>query len=159
MNRRGVLRWVVRGIGAATAAVLAVPAVATLFSPVWRYRRAPLWQPVGGLDDFPVQAVEKAVVSVPPEEARPRTLAAKGVFVWRPDEQEVVVFSRNCTDLSCPVTWDPGSGWFFCPCHGGIFNEQGEPMAGPPPVPLYRYDARVQNGVLEIDLHSVPPMS
>jgi menaquinol-cytochrome c reductase iron-sulfur subunit len=88
-----------------------------------------------------------------------RSLGEKGVFVWRASEEEVVVFSRNCTDLSCPVTWDPGSNWFYCPCHGGIFAQDGTNVAGPPTRPLYRYANRVQNGVLEIDLLSLPPMT
>ena len=32
-------------------------------------------------------------------------------------------------------------------------------MAGPPNKPLYRYANRVRDGVLEIDLFSLPPMT
>lgn len=90
-----------------------------------------------------------------------RSLDEKGVYVWRKSEKEadVVVFSRNCTDLSCPVKFDEGSECFYCPCHGGIFDKQGIPLAGPPSVPLYRYANRVRGGVLEIDLNSLPPMT
>lgn len=158
MNRRKLLLWVVRGIGAGTAAIVGIPAVATLLSPVIRYRRQERWQPVGAVEDFVVNSVEKVAVEIPDGD-RPRSLRHKAVFVWRRSEEEIVVYSRNCTDLSCPVTWDAGSGWFFCPCHGGIFNREGEPVAGPPSVPLYRYRTRRRNGMLEIDLNSLPPMT
>lgn len=158
MNRRKLLLWVVRGIGAGTAAIVGVPAVATLLSPVIRQRRQERWQPVGPVDAFVVNSVEKVAVDIPNAE-RPRSLRHKAVFVWRRSEDDIVVYSRNCTDLSCPVTWDEGSGWFFCPCHGGIFNREGEPMAGPPSVPLYRYRTRRRDGMLEIDLNSLPPMT
>lgn len=158
MNRRRILTWVVRGIGLGTAVVVGLPAVASLLSPGIRYRRTELWRPLGPIDRFPVNSVEKALVDVN-EDDRPRTLRYKSVFVWRRAADEVVVYSRNCTDLSCPVTWDAGSGWFFCPCHGGIFDQEGQVMAGPPSMPLLRYRSRVHQGVLEIDLHSLPPMT
>lgn len=158
MKRRHALQWVVRGMGTATAAVVGVPVIATLLSPVLHARRQAVWQSLGPTDQFAVNSVEKVVVDVP-DAAQPRTLRSRSVFVWRPSEQEIVVYSRNCTDLSCPVTWDAGSGWFFCPCHGGIFNQEGEPVAGPPNLPLFRYRTRVRGGNLEIDLHSLPPMT
>lgn len=158
MDRRSVLLWVVRGIGLSTVVVVGVPAIATLLSPAVRRRREEVWQPIGRVDDFVVNSVEKVQVDLDGVE-RPRTLRYKSVFVWRPSEEEIVVYSRNCTDLSCPVTWDEGSEWFFCPCHGGIFNREGQPVAGPPSMPLFRYRTRVRDGVLEIDLHSLPPMT
>jgi hypothetical protein len=75
-------------------------------------------------------------------EGEPRPLSRQGVYVWRPTDEEVVVFSRSCTDLGCPVIWDGGSQCFFCPCHGGIFARDGRRMAGPPDRELYRYANR-----------------
>ncbi|MEX0741662.1 MAG: hypothetical protein WD079_02620, partial [Phycisphaeraceae bacterium] len=89
------------------AAIVGVPAIATLISPAVRARREPMWQTLGSLNAFPVNSVEKAIVDIPDGD-RPRTLRRKAVFVWRRSVEEVVVYSRNCTDLSCPVTWDAG---------------------------------------------------
>lgn len=158
MNRRTFLSWLAAAGGAAFAGVLAIPAAITALSPVTRRKRDGSWVPVGSLGEFPVGEMSKAVVPVPREDWA-ESLREKGVFVWRPSAEETVVFSRNCTDLSCPVNWDPGSGWFFCPCHGGIFAEDGRNMAGPPDRPLYRYANRVHDGMLEIDLNSLPPMT
>ena len=55
------------------------------------------------------------------------------------------------------MRYDPGSTFYYCPCHGGIFNQAGDPVAGPPARPLYRLATRVRGGVLEIDLTSIPP--
>ncbi len=157
MHRRTALKWIVRGIGAATALIVGGPAVLTLLSPVVRERRGPAWRPVGPLDSFAVGEIRQAAIELPDGEW-PGTLGAQGVFVWR-RERDLVVYSRACTDLSCPVTYDRGSDWFFCPCHGGIFNKEGEPTAGPPAYPLHRYRWRVRDGVLEVDLRSVPAMT
>lgn len=150
--------WMVRGIGAATVTGFLGPALASLFSPVLRSDgEASMWRPVGPVEGFGEQKMHKAVIAGSRDRWR-RTREPQGVFVWRNGDGEFVVFSRSCTDLGCPVTWDGGSGWFLCPCHGGIFNREGEPVAGPPARPLYRYASRVREGVLEVDVRSVPPM-
>lgn len=43
-----------------------------------------------------------------------------------------------CTHLGCTPNWFPSEGLFKCPCHGSIFNVEGEPIGGPAPEPLYR---------------------
>ncbi len=157
MNRRGFMRLALAGGGMIVAGIVAIPALVMSLSPVLRRRPKELWVPVGEMAAFTVEGVSKVNVPVPSEDWAEGP--EKGVFVWRPTADEVVVFSRNCTDLSCPVTWDPGSGWFFCPCHGGIFSEDGTNRAGPPSMPLFRYANRVRDGVLEIDLFSLPAVT
>ena len=51
---------------------------------------------------------------------------------------KVVAYSQVCTHLSCAVVYDKSEGGFFCPCHHGVFNLQGQPVAGPPTRPLPR---------------------
>lgn len=159
MNRRGFAkRLLVRAVGLVVVGAAGVPALVTALFPAFGGRDGEAWKPVGRLDDFPVRGVGKAVV--PTSRVRwPRTMKERAVYVWRPAADEVVVFSRSCTDLGCPVTWDTGSEWFFCPCHGGIFAKNGDRVAGPPDRPLYRYANRVRDGVVEIDLTSLPPMT
>jgi menaquinol-cytochrome c reductase iron-sulfur subunit len=157
MHRQGFLKMLVQGAGLVVAGVLMVPSMITSLTPVWR-KRQPTWRSVGRLDDFPLDAVRRAVVQVEREDWA-GSLQVKGVYVWRRNAEEVVVFSRNCTDLSCPVTWDPASGWFYCPCHGGIFGRDGERKAGPPKRALYRYENRIRDGVVEIDLKSLPAVT
>lgn len=117
-----------------------------------------IWMPVGPVADFPLGEMKKAVVE-PPQEAIQHELQKKSVYVWHKESNEFVVYSRACTDLGCPVNWDPGSEWFYCPCHGGIFDKQGERRAGPPKLPLWRYQTRIKDGILEVNLRSVPPVA
>jgi menaquinol-cytochrome c reductase iron-sulfur subunit len=158
MNRRSFLALATAAGGLVISGIVAIPALLTALSPVLKKRPEALWVPVGELASFELEGVSKANVPIPRDDWA-TSPEEKGVFVWRPSAEEVVVFSRNCTDLSCPVTWDPGSNWFYCPCHGGIFAQDGTNMAGPPTRPLYRYANRVQDGILEIDLLSLPPMT
>ncbi|MCL7489455.1 MAG: Rieske (2Fe-2S) protein [Desulfobulbaceae bacterium] len=156
MNRRTLLKWAVRGIGATVAAMAGIPALIAGFSPVWQRRpHKENWQSLGPVDEFPVGEMREIVVELPPEEWG-EALREKTVYAWRPSDREAVVYSRSCTDLGCPLTFDPGSQCFFCPCHGGIFDRNGERLAGPPKRPMYRYAVRIVNREIVIDLHSVP---
>lgn len=143
----------------ATAVMAGIPSLVTALSPAWRRRPGKsAWQVIGLIEEFPVGEMREIIVPIRREDWD-RGLREKSVFAWRPAEHEAVVFSRSCTDLGCPLTWDPGSECFFCPCHGGIFSKSGERMAGPPKRPLYRYAVRIIDGQIEIDLHSLPPMT
>lgn len=51
---------------------------------------------------------------------------------------KLVAYSQVCTHLSCAVVYDKGENGLFCPCHHGLFNLQGEPVAGPPTRSLAR---------------------
>jgi menaquinol-cytochrome c reductase iron-sulfur subunit len=159
MKKRRFLRLFIAAAGTLISGIVGIPAGIVALSPSRRRDgKAEIWQPVGPIEDFSIGLMTRANVTIPRADWA-QSLREKGVFVLRKGGGDIVVFSRNCTDLSCPITWDPGSEWFFCPCHGGIFSKEGEPKAGPPRDPLYRYATRVREGVLEIDLNSIPPMA
>ncbi len=156
MERRTVMKWAIRAIGLATTVMVGIPSLVIALSPVRKQRtQRSIWQSIGPVEDFPVGQMRPITVPVPREDWA-RGLREKVVYAWRPAEGEAIVYSRSCTDLGCPLTWDPGSECFFCPCHGGIFSKNGERMAGPPQSPLYRYASRIINGEIEIDLLSLP---
>lgn len=147
------------GLGSAVGGLaVAAPVLGTIVLPFVRRPAAPEWRNVGPIDRFPPGRMTQGFVEVPRDDWA-ATLRTKLVYVWRATDGTVTVFSRNCTDLSCPVTWDPGSHCFYCPCHGGIFAQDGTVMAGPPARPLDRYRHRVQDGLLQVDAHSVPPVA
>ena len=52
------------------------------------------------------------------------------------------VLSNSCAHLGCPVRWlmnAEGEGEFLCPCHGGIYDINGNWVGGPPPRGMYSY--------------------
>ncbi len=58
-------------------------------------------------------------------------LEGKQILVKR-DESGLRAFSSVCPHLGCRVHWEEDKNRFLCPCHGGIFNEEGVATAGPP---------------------------
>lgn len=157
MKKRTLLKVMLAGAGAVVTGVVGVPSLVAACSPAWKTRRGRNWRAIGPVDRFPAGAMSEAVVRKEYPFWAER-LAQETVYIWRASGDEVVVLSRSCTDLGCPLNWDPGSQCFFCPCHGGIFARDGRRMAGPPNRPMHRYASRVRDGMVEIDLNSLPPM-
>jgi menaquinol-cytochrome c reductase iron-sulfur subunit len=156
MTRRSAFSLLVTGASLIVASVVGIPALLTGLSPVIRKGGGPTWRSLGQVQDFAVGLVQERLIS-PDRGGWPRTFRELVVFVWRPSETEFVVFSRRCTDLGCSLEYEEGSACYFCPCHGGIFTQDGQRLAGPPDRPMFRYTHRVREGMVEIDLSSVPP--
>ena len=56
--------------------------------------------------------------------------------------ENINVLSNSCAHLGCPVRWltnAEGEGEFLCPCHGGIYDINGNWVGGPPPRGMYTY--------------------
>jgi cytochrome b6-f complex iron-sulfur subunit len=52
--------------------------------------------------------------------------------------------SRVCTHMGCIVKWYPGQKEFICPCHNGRFDQFGDVVGGPPPLPLPQFPVKVE---------------
>ncbi len=53
-------------------------------------------------------------------------------------------FSLACTHLACTVAWIPEKKEFYCSCHEGHFDAEGNVLSGPPPSPLERWRVQVK---------------
>lgn len=58
-------------------------------------------------------------------------LEGKAILVRR-TEAGLRAFSSVCPHLGCQVHWQQEEGRFLCPCHRGLFDEEGVAFAGPP---------------------------
>ena len=56
---------------------------------------------------------------------------------------EYIAFDGTCTHMGCLVTPDTKSGGFFCPCHAGVFDDEGNVLSGPPEAPLRKLGVTV----------------
>ena len=57
------------------------------------------------------------------------------IFAWQTPSGPVAVLGA-CTHQGCPVRL--ASDGFLCPCHGGRYDREARPVAGPPQRPLSR---------------------
>ena len=63
---------------------------------------------------------------------------------------DILALSATCSHLGCNVNYDEATGGFKCPCHSGAYDAAGKNIEGPPPRPLTRLDAKVEEGKLMI---------
>ena len=153
-ERRRFLARVCVGLGAGCGA-LGVPMVGFTLGPL--LQKAPIvWRAVGKLSDFTIG--ETTNVSLVDSSPLPWAgiTAKNAVWLRRTGDKEFVAFAVNCAHLGCPVRWMPGARLFMCPCHGGVYYEDGSVAAGPPPHGLAKFPARVEGDQVLVRADAVP---
>jgi len=123
MNRRGFLMTLLGGLGAAWAGFI----VQRRFLAPTSSEARPVEIP---LADLPVGSVKQITYENNP------------ALVMR-SQEGIVAMSMVCTHLACKVQWQENKQEFYCPCHQGKFDRNGEVLSGPPPVPLERVPVKV----------------
>jgi Rieske Fe-S protein len=133
-------------------AILTVPVVRYLLSARSR-EKAPgyrEWLSLGELQKFPTGETRLATFRNPIAEPWDGETSKVPCWVRNVDGQTFQVFAINCMHLGCPVRWFPESKLFMCPCHGGVYYEDGSLAAGPPVRGLVEYPHRIEAGNLFI---------
>jgi Rieske Fe-S protein len=142
----------------AVGAILAVPIVRYLLSPVMHERRpgSESWLSLGALGQFPEGQTRLATYRHPLASQADGQTANIPCWVRRIEGETFQVFAINCAHLGCPVRWFPQSGLFMCPCHGGVYYSDGSRASGPPERGLFEYRYKVEQGSLAIQVGEMP---
>jgi menaquinol-cytochrome c reductase iron-sulfur subunit len=153
--RRRFLAWFSAGLGAVAAAAVGVPVIGFFFAPLMR-RPVEAWRSLGPVGRFRIG--ETVEVRIPSPAPVPWAGEAAEMAAWlrRQGPSEFVAFSVNCTHLGCPVRWMANAQLFLCPCHGGVYYEDGAVAGGPPPRALTQYPVRVQDGNVFLRTSALP---
>jgi len=149
MSRRTFLERLIFILGGLISMMVGVPIVGFVFKPLFK-ALPPVWRSVGQVDSFKVG--ETVAVTFLQASPLPWAGVTAKTAAWlrRESDDSFTAFSISCTHLGCPVRWRPDAELFMCPCHGGVYYKDGSVAAGPPPKPLSRYQARVNEGQVEI---------
>ncbi|WP_090949824.1 ubiquinol-cytochrome c reductase iron-sulfur subunit [Parageobacillus thermantarcticus] len=72
------------------------------------------------------------------------------VYINKKDDS-LLIMSPVCTHLGCTIgdaemNMQKKGVRFFCPCHGGQYDEYGINVGGPPPRPLDVFDPYIKDG-------------
>jgi Rieske Fe-S protein len=158
-SRRDALFKAGVALNAIAGALLAVPLIGFVFASFGKRKDPRDWIALGELDQFPEKQTRMAKYRNP--FTRPWDGATADIPCWvrRVEGNIFQVFAVNCTHLGCPVRWFQESGLFMCPCHGGVYYEDGSRASGPPPRGLFTYDYKVEKGKLWIKGGQMPTLA
>lgn len=152
LSRRDFIKATTGIVGSLIGAAMGIPAIATLISPALEKNQASAWIDLGKLDQYPIGIPRLFQFTRTKVNGWERTGMSYGVFVVRPDEKTVRVFSNICTHLGCHVNWHPNLQHYVSPCHDGHFDILGKNVSGPPPRPLDEFTTKIEAGNLFIQL-------
>ncbi len=151
-------RWLARlslTLAAASGAIMGIPVVGFVFGPFTR-KVEEVWRDVGTVRGFEIGKTVQVEYEDPSPLPWAGVTARTAAWLRRNGENEFTAFSVNCTHLGCPVRWIDTADLFMCPCHGGVYYNDGTVAGGPPPRPLPRYPVRIHDGLVQIRTSPIP---
>jgi menaquinol-cytochrome c reductase iron-sulfur subunit len=141
-TRRSFLSRISLALSGLAAAVVSVPIIAYLLSPL--LEPAPEeWRDLGLVQNFRIGETVEVAFDEPSSLPWAGQTARTAVWLRRTGDRDFTAFGLNCTHLGCPVNWRAGAELFLCPCHGGVYYADGSVAGGPPPRPLVRFNVRI----------------
>lgn len=153
-GRRRFLGRISLALTALVALAASIPFIGYFVRPA--RSRSGVWRDIGAVDEFVPGVTRKVVYPTPDPDPWEGLAVRNAAWVRRDRDGEIIAFSVYCTHTGCPVSWVEEGGLFLCPCHGGVFDREGQVRSGPPPRPLDRTAVRVRNGRVEIEAVDVP---
>jgi Rieske Fe-S protein len=157
-SRRSFLFKLGLALNGLAAALVGIPVLGYVLGPV-RRRAAPAWINLGPLGSFPEGQTRLATYENPLRVPWDGATADIPCWVRRIGGEQFQVFAINCTHLGCPVRWFAQSRLFMCPCHGGVYYEDGSRASGPPPRGLFEYEYEIREGQLWVRGGQIPTLS
>jgi len=158
MDSARVLLRVGIGLSALAGALASVPIVGYLLSPLRNAGKRD-WVRVGAMSEFPIGETRLTTFANPSHEAYDGPTAMVPCYVRRMANDRFQVFAVNCAHLGCPVRWFPESGLFMCPCHGGVYYDDGSRASGPPPRGLFEYQWQIRRDELWVQGGALPTLA
>ena len=157
-SRRRFVSLLSYGLGAVATGFIAIPFVAGYLAPLLA---APpgQWRRVGKVSDFKVGGFQLVTYLNPSPVPWSGVTAKQAAWLRRNPNNQFTALSIYCQHLGCPVRWEPGAQLFLCPCHGGVYYEDGSRASGPPPRGLFTYEYQIREGQLWVRGGQIPTLS
>jgi Rieske Fe-S protein len=150
VSRKNFLSIAIAAIGGFISVAIAVPAIAYIIGPASQRNNTQEQISLGSVAKVELGVPTLFKVKVEQKTGWITNEEEISVYIYTENGRDYVALSNICTHLGCRVRWITEQGEFFCPCHNGVFDKNGDVVSGPPPRPLDRYDVTVVNGQLLI---------
>lgn len=157
-SRRDFLFKLGIGLNVVAGAMVSLPIIGYVMSSFIK-KMEPDLVSLGPIDKFPEGTTRLASYTNPYKRSWDGETAVIPCWVRRIEGEQFQVFAINCTHLGCPVRWFDESKLFMCPCHGGVYYQDGGRASGPPPRGLYTYAWEVKDGQLWVAAGLLPTLA
>src|SRR5215207_7167984 len=150
MHRRSFLVRIIQGTYALIGATLAFVVGGAVVAPSFG-RRESMWLHAGDSasleDGTPLPITLRVARPDGPSEMVDRKI----VYLVKSGD-DVRALDSTCTHLGCRTRFNPESRLIECPCHGGVYDVNGEVVSGPPPEPLRVMTTRIVGGKVMVQV-------
>lgn len=150
LSRRDFMKVATWSIGGLIGLGLGIPAIAYVVSPALKSKQAQEWIRLGSTAKVELGVPTLFKVKVKRQMGWIVNEEELSVYSLTEDGRNYIAMSNVCTHLGCLIRWIAEQDKFFCPCHNGVFDKQGNVVSGPPPRPLDQYQVKVEDDQLFI---------
>ena len=141
------------GIGAISGTIalgLGGAAVISIAAPALTNKREGKWVEAGNVADMPAGQFNQVNLVYDAKDGWMDGKVKMLAYV-KIEGENISAFSAMCSHLGCNVNYDETTGGFKCPCHTGIYDANGKNISGPPPKPLKKLEAKIEDGKLMLN--------
>jgi Rieske Fe-S protein len=149
-KREDFLKATIFGVGGLITVSLGVPAIAYVISPARKTNQSEEWIRVGSVSKVETGTPTLFKVKIQRTTGWIVNEEELSFYVFTDNGRDYIVMSNICSHLGCRVRWIAEQEQFFCPCHNGVFDKEGNVVSGPPPKPLDRFEVKIENNDLYI---------
>ncbi len=144
MGRRSFLTRTIAAVYTVIGATLTFIVGGAILAPGFQ-RRTATWLRAGTLDDLRDDEPIAVTLRVARQDGHAQVVDRTVVYLVKVGEREVRALASTCTHLGCRTSYDRESRRIQCPCHGGVYDVQGNVLEGPPPAPLPALSTRIED--------------
>jgi Rieske Fe-S protein len=150
ISRRDFMKLTIGALGGLIGLGYAIPAIEYVVTPALAKSQAQQWIQLGAVSKVELGTPTLFKVSISRQTGWIVNQEELSVYVLTDNGRDFIAMSNVCTHLGCRIRWIADQNQYFCPCHNGVYDKQGDVVSGPPPRPLDKYQTKVENDQLFI---------
>jgi len=139
INRRKFMSMATVAIGGFISAAMGIPAIAYILGPALQNTTEQNWAHLGATSKVELGTPTLFKVKIERQTGWIMEDEKISVYVLTDNGRDYIAMSNICTHLGCRARWISARQQFFCPCHDGVFDKEGNVVSGPPPRSLDRF--------------------
>jgi Rieske Fe-S protein len=149
-DRRGFFVRVIQGIHALMGATLAFVVGGAVVAPSFT-RRQSTWLRAGSAASLEDGTPRPVTLRVARADGATDIIDRRIVYLVK-QGGAVRALDSTCTHLGCRTRYNRDTNRIECPCHGGVYDADGNVVSGPPPSPLRTLPARIEDGQVLVEV-------